>query len=142
MIALLDVNVLIALVDPSHVHHAAACRFFPQAQTNGWATCPLTEIGALRILGRPAASGGMDSPSSARTLLHSLLSSPGHEFWPDELSLADSRFFPSLPDSRHLTDLYLLGLAVKHGGRLASFDTGIDPSLIPGGSSAYYLVPA
>lgn len=142
MIALLDVNVLMALVDTRHVHHAAACRFFPQAQAHGWATCPLTENGALRVLGRPAASGGMDSTSSARTLLHSLLSSLGHQSWPDDLSLMDPFLFPSLPGSRHLTDLYLLGLAVKHGGCFATFDAGIDPSLIPGGSTAYYLVPA
>jgi hypothetical protein len=84
----------------------------------------------------------MNSSSSARILLHSLLSSSGHQFWPDELSLMDPFLFPSLPGLRHLTALYILGLAVKHGGRFATFDAGIDPSLIPGGSSAYYLVPA
>lgn len=136
MIALLDVNVLIALVDTTHVHHASAKRFFLEAQAHGWATCPITENGFLRILGRPGFSHGPNSPTSARTLLHSLFAMPGHQFWPDDLSLADTRYFPALSTSKHLTDLYLLGLAVKHGGRFATFDAGIDASLIPGGQAA------
>lgn len=141
MIALLDVNVLIALVDTRHVHHAPASRFFPQAQAHGWATCPVTVNGALRILGRPGANHGPDSPTSARTLLGSLLARPGHQFWPEGVSLMDARFFPTLPSSRQLTDIYLLALAVKHGGRLATFDQGLDASLIPGGPAAYHLIP-
>jgi toxin-antitoxin system PIN domain toxin len=130
-----------ALLDTEHVHHAAASRFFPQAQPHGWATCPITENGFLRILGRPGAAHGPDSPTAARTLLNSRCSSPGHQLWPDDLSLTDTRLFPSLPGSRHLTDLYLLGLAVKRGGRFATFDTGLDASLIPGGPAACYLIP-
>ena len=141
MIALLDINVLIALVDTRHVHHAPASRFFPQAQPHGWATCPITENGVLRILGRLGAKHAPDSPTSARVFLRSLLASPGHQFWPDDVSLMDASFFPTLPSSRHLTDLYLLGLAVKHGGRFATFDAGLNPSLIPGGPAAYYLIP-
>jgi toxin-antitoxin system PIN domain toxin len=140
MIALLDINVLIALVDTGHIHHAAARRFFPTAKIHGWATCPLTENGALRILGRPRADHGPDSPTSARTLLRSLLASPGHQFWPDDISLMDVRLFPTLPASKHLTDLYLLALAVKRGGCFATFDESIDASLIPGGPAAYHLI--
>ena len=95
----------------------------------------------LRILGRLGAKHAPDSPTSARAFLRSLLASPGHQFWPDDLSLMDTGFFPTLPSSRHLTDLYLLGLAVKHGGRFATFDAGLNPSLIPGGPTAYYLIP-
>lgn len=141
MIALLAINVLIALVDTRHVHHAPASRFFPQAQPHGWATCPLTENGVLRILGRLGVKHAPDSPTSARIFLRSLLASPGHQFWPDDVSLRDASFFPTLPSSRHLTDLYLLGLAVKHGGRFATFDAELNPSLIPGGPAAYYLIP-
>lgn len=141
MITLLDVNVLIGLVDAGHIHHAAAKLFFPTTKIHGWATCPLTENGALRILGRPDVNHGPDSPTSARTLLRSLLATPGHQFWPDDVSLMDARLFPSLPGSKHLTDLYLLGLAVKHGGRFGTFDAGLDASLIPGGPAAYYLIP-
>jgi toxin-antitoxin system PIN domain toxin len=141
MITLLDVNVLIALVDTQHVHHAPASRFFPQTQPHGWATCPMTENAFLRILGRPGSAHGPDSPTSARTLLHSLFARRGHQFWPDDLSLSDTRLFPTLTPSRHLTDLYLLGLAVKRGDRFATFDASIDASLIPGGQAAYYLIP-
>jgi len=141
MIALLDVNVLIALVDTTHVHHAPAKQYFSLAQSHGWATCPITENGFLRILGRPASSHGLDSPTLARTLLQSLISRPGHQFWPDNLSFSDTRFFPTLPTSKQLTDLYLLGLAVKNGGRFATFDVSIDPSLMPGGPAAYYPIP-
>ncbi len=141
MITLLDVNVLIALVDQAHTHHQPATRFFARIQSDGWATCPLTENGALRILGRPGSHRGPDSPTAARRLLQSLLSSPGHQFWPDDVSLEDERLFPRLPGSRHLTDLYLLGLAVKHEGRFATFDSGIDPALVAGGRMAFHLIP-
>jgi hypothetical protein len=51
--ALLDVNVLIALLDQRHVQHEQAHGWFAAAQANGWATCPLTQNAVLRILGQP-----------------------------------------------------------------------------------------
>lgn len=140
MTALLDVNVLIALVDSAHVHHDAAVRFLKTTQADGWATCPLTENGFLRILGRPGTDHGVDSPSEARLLLQSLQATPGHLFWPDDLSLTDPNLFPTLPASRDLTDLYLLGLAVKHRGRLATFDRHLDPTCVRGGVPAYHVI--
>lgn len=142
MITLLDVSVLIALGDAGHDHEAAAMRFFEnEAVPGGWATCPLTENAFLRILSQPRYLRTLGSPDEARRVLLRLLASPGHQFWPDDISLSDTRFFPALPASRHLTDLYLLALAVKHGGRFASFDAGIDASLIPGGPQAFLLIP-
>lgn len=142
MITMLDVSVLIALVDAGHTHHQAATRFFRKTQPLGWATCPLTENGFIRILGRPDGGLAGNSTSVARMLLHGMLAKPGHHFWPDDVSLMDNRIFPSLPGSRHLTDLYLLALAVRHGGRFATFDERIEASLIPGGPAAYHLVSA
>jgi len=140
MTVLLDINVLIALLDRDHAHHDAATRFFQNIGPDGWATCPLTENGLLRILGRPLASGGGGSPDEVRKHLSAWCDYPGHQFWPDDLSLTSFSSFPNLPQSQHLTDLYLLALAVKHGGRLATFDSKIDPSLIPGGATAYYRI--
>ncbi len=137
---LLDVNLLIALADADHEHHLPAHRFFKQAMRQGWATCPLTENGFLRIIGHPNYPQGTGSPETARVLLRAYLESPGHQFWPDSISLSDERICPNLPPSKHLTDIYLLALAVHHGGRLASFDRRMNPAQVPGGAGAYYLV--
>jgi uncharacterized protein len=143
MIHLLDINVLIALCDPAHPHAAAARAFFGASLArHGWATCPLVENGFLRIFGSRKYPGGPGSPQAARHLLAGLLATPGHQFWPDDLSLTAAGVFPNLPASDDLTDIYLLGLAVKHQGRFATFDAGIDATIIPGGSAAYCIIPA
>ncbi|CAN5772738.1 DNA-binding protein [soil metagenome] len=143
MITLLDANVLIALGDAEHEHGAAALRFFEnEAVPGGWATCPLTENAFLRILGQSSYPRTPGSAAEARRLLLRLLAAPGHQFWPDDISLSDTRSFPALPAAKHLTDLYLLALAVKHGGRFGTFDTGLDTSLLPGGPAAYHVIPA
>lgn len=142
MITLLDASVLIALGDAGHEHEAAALRFFQdQAVPGGWATCPLTENAFLRILSHPSYPRTLGTTAEARRVLDRLLAAPGHQRWPDDVSLTDARLFPVLPASRRLTDLYLLGLAVKHDGRFATFDQGIDASLVPGGPAAVHLVP-
>ena len=142
MIHLLDINVLIALSDPAHPHSSSALSFFDTGLfRNGWATCPIVENGFLRIFGARKYPGGPGSPAGARSVLQRLFAAGGHQFWPDALSLTDSQTFPGLPVSVDLTDLYLLALAVKHGGRFATFDAGLDASLIPGGPAAYYLIP-
>jgi hypothetical protein len=107
----------------------------------GWATCPLTENAFLRILGRSGSSPSLGSTLVARQVLASLLAAPGHHFWPDDISLMDAHLFPALPPSADLTDLYLLALAVKQGGRFATFDSKIDSSLVSGGSAALLLLP-
>lgn len=141
MIHLLDINVLIALCDPAHPHAAAARDFFSAGLArNGWATCPLIENGFLRIFGSRKYPGGPGTPHAARQVLAGILASPGHQFWPDDLSLCDAARFPSLPGSAAITDLYLLALAVKQGGRFATLDAGIDAALLPGGVAAYHVI--
>lgn len=141
MIHLLDVNVLIALSDPAHPHSASALRFFSESLfREGWATCPIVENGFLRIFGARKYPGGPGSTESARIVLQRLLANAGHQFWPDGFSLTDVQSFPRLPVSDDLTDLYLLALAVKRGGRFATFDADIDASLVPGGPAAYHLI--
>jgi len=137
---LLDVNVLIALADADHQQHHAAAVFFQKVLLTGWATCPLTENGFLRIFGHPNYEGGAGTTDQARFILKTFRECPGHQFWPDGLSLCELSKFPVLPASKHLTDYYLLALALEKGGRLASFDRRIDPGLLPGGRSAYSII--
>ena len=141
MISLLDVNVLIALVVKDHPFHEPATHFFRQCLTDGWATCPLTENALLRIVGGSSIPGHSCTVSEARELLGKYVEMPGHQFWPDDVSFADTKRFPTLPGSKKLTDLYLVALAVKHGGRLATFDHRIDPTPISGGPAAFYPIP-
>lgn len=142
MILLLDVNVLIALGDANHPHRAAALHFFEKsATTEGWATCPISENAFLRILGGNGYRNGPKSTQAASKLLETILAAPGHQFWVDDISMLNKLYFPKLPASKHLTDLYLLALAVKRGGRFATFDQNIDPTLIPGGAAALTVIP-
>ena len=142
MIYLLDVNVLIALCDPAHPHAEAARAFYSGGlNRNGWATCPLVQNGFLRIFGSRKYPGGPGSPQAARPLLAGLLSMPGHQFWNDNVTLTAGTVFPDLPASDGLADLYLLGLAVKHGGRFATFDQTMDAALVPGGPASYHCIP-
>jgi toxin-antitoxin system PIN domain toxin len=134
---LLDINILIAVADADHVHHDRAKAFFLAHHAAGWATCPLTENGFVRILGNNSYPKGPGSSHLARCLLDMMCSQPGHEFWPDEISL---RVLGSLPVSRHLTDHYLLGLAIHRKGKLATMDKRIDATLLPGGKDAYLVI--
>ena len=141
MIHLLDADVLIALGDSNHPYRAAALEFFEKCATvEGWATCPLTENALIRIFGATTYPNGPGSAAEARRVLRSFTAAPGHQFWPDNLSLTDLQTFPSLSASKHLTDLYLLALALKHGGKLATLDRSIALAHIPGGAAALHLI--
>ena len=142
MIFLADVNVLLFLADPDSPFHSAAKSFFGRALNEGWATCPITENGFVRIFGNSGFPGGPGSAQAARKALQQWRSKPGHQFWPDDLSLCDSANFPDLPSAKHLTDCYLLALAVKRGGKLVTFDPRIDPAWVSGGSKALLVLDA
>lgn len=125
-IALLDVNVLVALFDPDHPHHEPAHDWLAANRASGWATCPLTENGVVRILSNLAYSGAPVPPEAVRGRLADFCASGQHEFYADDVSLLESRRFKLTGVThRQLTDVYLLGLAVHHGGRLATFDRSI-----------------
>ncbi|MEB3259392.1 MAG: TA system VapC family ribonuclease toxin [Cyanobacteriota bacterium] len=139
--ALLDVNVLIALLDRRHVHHEPAHRWFA-ASSGNWATCPLTQNAVLRILGQPRYPNSPGPPAVVAPLVTALIRHPRHRFWPDALSLLD----PSLVDADRLleagqlTDVYLLALAVHHGGQLVTLDQRLNSAAVVGGSEALLLI--
>jgi toxin-antitoxin system PIN domain toxin len=134
---LLDINVLIALADPDHDHHGKAESFFVANHRLGWATCPLTENGFVRIISHPNYPRGSKTTEEARDILRQLCAHAGHRFWPDDISL---RAAGNLPASKHLTDHYLLGLAMHRQGKLVTLDRHIQADRIPGGAAAYVVI--
>lgn len=143
MLRLLDVNVLIAAADPGHQFHADFRRWYTQAGRPPLATCPLTENGFLRIYGRPDYAGGPGSPANALVPLRVLRNQPGYRFLSDDFSLADATSLVRLDRAapKQLTDLYLLALAVRHGGMFTTFDSRVPPSSVAGGGKALELLP-
>lgn len=132
MIRLLDVNVLVALAWPNHIHHARALAWFSTIRDAGWATCPITESGFVRVSSNTRAISDARTPSEAIELLQRIRSLAGHEFWPDDVSPADPAHLPfvRVVGYRQLTDAHLLALALRRGGVLATFDRGV-PDLLP-----------
>lgn len=123
--ALLDVNVLVALFDAGHVHHEAAHDWFADNRTHGWATCPITENGFVRVLAHPQ-SGVTERAPAILESLRRFCASGHHQFWPDVVSLRDDIFDLSVAQGyRQVTDIYLLGLAARMDGVLATFDRSI-----------------
>lgn len=134
MTSLLDVNLLVALAWPSHVHHELAHRWFRRARDDGWATCPLTQSGFVRVSCNRLVLPEPTTPRDAILLLRELVEVPGHVFWSDDVSIADSEAFSldRLAGHRQVTDAHLLTLAQRCGGRLATLDRKIATLLPPG----------
>jgi toxin-antitoxin system PIN domain toxin len=126
-VCLLDVNTLVALAWPNHVHHAPAMRWFSAHHSDGWATCPLTESGFVRVSSSPLATTEAKSPAEALFLLRKIVALPGHSFWDDDVSLALSEHVDptKLVGYRQITDAHLVALTIRRGGRLVTFDRGV-----------------
>ncbi len=126
MRALLDVNVLIALLDAAHVHHADARAWFERNVGDGWASCPITQNGCIRILSQPGYPGAVPVSSVADRLARAT-QTPHHEFWPDEISLLDATVIDrsQVLGPRQITDAYLLALAVRRNGRFVTLDRSV-----------------
>jgi uncharacterized protein len=135
MRALLDVNVVIALLDPDHAFHERAHAWWAAHAKLGWASCPIVENGVVRIMSHPGYSqAARFTPGDLISRLRTFATQTNHEFWPDDVSLRDGKLFTAerIHNSGQLTDLYLLALAGNHAGRLATFDTGIAISAVRG----------
>lgn len=133
MRALLDVNVLIALLDKDHVHHARALDWVRANGDEGWASCPITQNGCVRVMSQPAYPNPLPVPAVIERLAEAVCH-PSHQFWTDNVSLLDPRTADPqrILGPKKVTDLYLLALAVKRRGRLATFDGDIAVGAIVG----------
>jgi toxin-antitoxin system PIN domain toxin len=141
MRSLLDVNVLIALLDQGHLHHATARDWLSRNIQQGWASCPLTQNGCIRILSQPSYPGALP-PAAVAERLAAATTTDWHDFWPDSLSLLDGAHvnWNGVLGSRQVTDIYLLALAVNRGGRLVTFDHAIPLQAVPGAKSRDLVV--
>jgi toxin-antitoxin system PIN domain toxin len=137
--ALLDVNVLLALLDSDHVDHHRANAWLDAEIGGGWASCAITQNGFVRVISQPRYPSPV-SPSVGAELLRGACATAHHEFWPCDVSVLD----PGVIDHARVhgpsqvTDAYLLSLAVAHGGRLVTFDSSIAPSAVRG-ATAHHL---
>jgi toxin-antitoxin system PIN domain toxin len=136
-----DVNVLVALMWPSHLHHQRARQWFDALGDLPWATCPLTQSGLIRASSNPRVVGEAVSPGEAVTHLRQLQELGNHEFWSDDLDFAGDNPIPleHLMGHRQVTDAYLLGLAIHHEAQLVTFDRGIQ-NLLSAKSSDHHSI--
>lgn len=141
MIHLLDVNVLLAMHDAKHVFSNAAHRWFEAVGREGWATCALTENGFVRITSADSYPDSLQDPVAMVAILRRSCDVQSHHFWAESVSLRDLLRPGAVVTHRQITDVYLLGLAAHHGGKLATFDRRIPVSAVYGGSEALAVIP-
>lgn len=133
MRALLDVNVLIALLDAGHAMHLAATAWLERELSHGWASCPITQNGTVRVMAQPSYPASRPARLVAERLAEAC-QSPDHAFWPDDVSLLQVGLidWSKVLGHRQVTDAYLLALAVRNGGRLVTFDQRIAVEAVAG----------
>lgn len=139
--ALLDVNVLIALLDADHLHHARAAAWLAENIAAGWASCAITQNGCVRIMSQPGYPNALATARVAQRLREA--TATGHHlFVPGEPSLLDPAHFDTeqLLGHRQVTDAWLLGLAAAHGLRLVTFDANIPLRVVPGARSEHVVL--
>lgn len=137
---LLDVNLLLALSDPMHVHHEAAHGWFAATGGQGWATCPLTENGFVRIASHPRYPNRPGDVGAALAILRQFCAAEGHNFWTEDISIRDLLRPDDIITHAHVTDVFLLGLAVHKGGKLATLDQRLPVAAVQGGSEALEII--
>ena len=141
MRALLDVNVLVALLDGGHLHHRAAMDWLAAHARAGWASCPLTQNGCLRVLSLPAYPNPQP-PAQVAERLAAAAGDRSHAFWPDSVSLLEPNRlrWERVLSTRHITDVYLLALAVQQQGCLVTFDRSVAIDAVPGAQKKHLVV--
>lgn len=141
MIALLDINVLLARLDQHHSNHATVRDWFLGESIDALLTCPLSENGFLRIFSNPAYPSGPGEMAKSVSTLRRFQNFPGHRFVSDDFSILSGEIAVESATSSQLTDLYLLALAVRHDAKFVTLDTRIDPARVKGGTAALVVIP-
>ena len=139
---LLDVNLLLALSDPMHIHHGSAHRWFGGKGHKAWATCPLTENGFIRIASHPNYPNRPGDVAAVSAILRQFCEAPGHHFWAEDVSILSILKLDAIVTHAQITDVYLLGLAFHKKGKLATLDQRIPVDAVRGGRSALELIIA
>jgi len=137
---LLDVNLLLALTDPMHIHHLPAHRWFVEKGRLAWATCPLTENGFIRIASHPNYPNRPGDVAAVLAIFRQLCEARGHHFWPDAVSILQVLESDAIITHAQITDMYLLGLAAHKRGKLATLDQRIPVEAVRGGRKALELI--
>lgn len=139
---LLDINVVIALIDPSHVHHERAHEWFASTGKDDWLSCPMTQNGVVRIVSHPKYSNAQP-PVTVVESLRSLTAVGSHRFLPDKISLLDPEMVDpnAMLSSAQVTDTYLLALAVDARASLATFDTKLVTTAVPASAGNLLNIP-
>ena len=129
----IDEDLLIAVLDAEHLHHEAARRWLRDNIQHGWATCPITQNGCLRIMAQTGYSNTLPASLVAQRLREAT-ATDHHRFWPDEVTLLDADIvdWTRMIGAKQIADIYLLALAVRRGGRFATFDARVASNTVPG----------
>ena len=137
--ALLDMNVLVALLDLDHVHHTRARSWLQREASSGWASCPLTQNGCVRIMSQPKYPNPLPAAEVIERLREATATSY-HEFWPYDLSILDQSIVNHvrIHGPKQVTDVYLLALAVKHAARFVTFDAAVPVSAVVAAKKAHF----
>ena len=139
--ALLDINVLIALLDLDHSHHRDARNWLEREAKYGWASCPITQNGCVRVMSQPSYPSPLPA-ESVIARLRGATETSYHEFWPDDVSVLDesSILAERVHGPKQLTDIYLVALAVQHEGRLVTFDSTVPVSAVANARKQHLVV--
>lgn len=141
MRSLLDVNVVLALLDADHVDHRLARAFLADHAEDGWASCPITENGFVRIISQPRYPSPIPVTGAIERLAEATRT-PSHAFWPDDVTVLDPDTIDHsrVMGPRQVTDAYLLALAVNRGGRFVTLDTSVSLDTVPGATADHLVV--
>jgi len=141
MRALLDINVLLALLDADHVEHGSARAWLEREIPAGWASCAITQNGFVRVISQPRYPSPVPAAEAIRRL-ELATRTDRHAFWPCDLSLLDDESIDRtrVHGPRQVTDVYLLALAVAKGGRFVTFDRTVPLSAVVGARQEHLVV--